>query len=126
MADFRRMAVWQKADEFVLEIYALTRAFPEDERFGLTSQLRRAAVSIPANIAEGSGRHNHPDFRQFLYTARGSLNEVEYYLHLAERLGYLEQEQSQPLIQTQHEVGSLLQGLIAWTSKEIEAGRQTL
>jgi four helix bundle protein len=126
VADFRKIAAWQKADEFVLQVYSLTRTFPENERFGLTSQLRRAAVSIPANLAEGAGRQTLRDFRQFLFTARGSLNEVEYYIHLAGRLGYLDVDQGKLLTLVQHEVGSLLQGLIAWTTREIESGRQNL
>lgn len=126
MADFRRMAAWQKADDLVIRVYELTRGLPDDERFGLTSQMRRAAMSVPANIAEGAGRQTLRDFRQFLFLARGSLNEVEYYLHLAERLGYIQTQQAVDLRELRHEVGSALQGLINWVSKEIEAGRTEL
>ena len=126
MADFRKMAAWQKADDFTVSVYEVTRAFPEDERFGLVSQLRRAASSIPANIAEGSGRQTLKDFRQFLFQARGSLNEVEYYLHLAARLGYIDAQQLERLSAMRHEVGSTLQGMINWASREIDSGRRDL
>lgn len=126
MADFRKMAAWEKADDLVVAVYEASQNFPPDERFGLTSQLRRAAVSVPANIAEGAGRQTLKEFRQFLYTARGSLNEVEYYLHLAQRLAYMTDEQVTDLKQTRQEVGRTLQGLINWTSREIKAGRVEL
>jgi four helix bundle protein len=126
MADFRKMVTWQKADDLVIHIYQLSRDFPEHERYGLTSQLQRAAVSVPANIAEGSGRQTMKDFRQFLYVARGSLNEVEYYLHLAERLGYITQMEQARLDELRQEAGRTLQGMINWASKEIQAGRKEL
>ncbi len=126
MADFRKIAAWQKADDLAVRVYQITTAFPDDERYGLTSQLRRAAVSVPANIAEGSGKQTLKDFRQFLYAARGSLNEVEYYVHLARRLSYLSDEQADGLDRVRHEVGGTLQGLIDWASTEIKAGRRNL
>jgi hypothetical protein len=72
MRDFRKIMAWEKADELVVLIYEASRAFPKEERYGLTSQLRRAAVSVAANIAEGSGKQYLKEFRQFLYTARAS------------------------------------------------------
>ena len=123
MADFRRIAAWQKADDLAVVVYQATRTFPDEERFGLTSQLRRAVVSVPANIAEGAGRQTLKDFRQFLYIARGSLNEVEYYIHLAQRLGYLPNQQADRLEQERQEVGRVLNGLIGWTAQELDAGR---
>jgi four helix bundle protein len=86
MRDFRKLLAWQRADDLTVLVYRATEDFPSEEKFGLTSQLRRAAVSVAANIAEGSGRHSLKDFRRFLYQARGSLSEVQYYLHLSKRL----------------------------------------
>lgn len=89
---FEDLIVWQHAHRFVLEIYGLTRGFPSDERFGLTSQLRRAAVSIPANIAEGFRRRSLADKARMLNIAHASLEEVRYYLILARDLRYGETE----------------------------------
>ena len=85
---FTDLVVWQKAHQFVLCTYALTSGFPKHEIYGLTSQLRRAAVSIPANIAEGFRRRGKPDKARFMNMAEASLNECEYYLILAQDLGY--------------------------------------
>ena len=85
---FRDLVVWQKAHEFVLAVYRLTEAFPEREKFGLCHQMRRAAVSIPANIAEGFGKRSRADKARFLNIAEGSLEECRYYLILANDLGY--------------------------------------
>jgi four helix bundle protein len=88
MQPFTDLKVWQRSHGLVLEIYRLTRAFPAEERYGLVSQLRRAAVSVPTNIAEGSKRQHRSDFARFLNIAEGSLGEVEYLLRLAGDLGY--------------------------------------
>jgi len=80
---YQQLIVWQKAMLLVSEIYRLTQGFPDNEKFGLTSQLRRAAVSVPSNIAEGSGRGSYKDFCRFLYQARGSLTEIETQLLIA-------------------------------------------
>ena len=85
---YQQLIVWQKAMLLVSEIYQLTQGFPENEKFGLTSQLRRAAVSVPSNIAEGSGRGSDKDFCRFLYQARGSLTEIETQLLIAQQLGF--------------------------------------
>ncbi len=85
---FSDLLVWRKAHEFVLAIYALTATFPKEETYGLTSQLRRAAVSIPANIAEGFRRRGRPDKARFMNHAEASLEECRYYLILAHDLGY--------------------------------------
>jgi len=105
------LVVWQKAMDLVVEVYALTRAFPGDEKFGLTSQLRRAAVSVPSNIAEGEGRHSGADFKRFLAIAHGSLCETETQLQLSERLGYADSESVDRLLQRAAEVGRMIQGL---------------
>ncbi len=88
MADsYRDLIAWQKAIRLALEVYRLTRAFPRDELYGLTSQMRRAAVSIASNVAEGKGRFSCKEFAQFLYRARGSLLELETQLFIASELG---------------------------------------
>jgi four helix bundle protein len=90
MKDFRQLTVWQRAHGLVLHIYHATKSFPADERFGMTSQLRRGSASIPANIAEGCGRTGDPELGRFLQIAAGSASEVEYHLLLAHDLGYLD------------------------------------
>jgi four helix bundle protein len=85
---FRDLVVWRKAHEFVLAVYAFTGDFPKSETYGLSVQLRRAAVSIPANIAEGFRRRGRPDKARFMNMAEGSLEECRYYLILAQDLGY--------------------------------------
>jgi len=87
-ATYRSLSVWQLAMDLAEEVYRLSRQFPRDEQFGMTAQVRRAAVSIPSNIAEGHGRGADGEFRQFLVIARGSLREVETQIALATRLGY--------------------------------------
>jgi len=89
MQDFRLLSVWQKSHELTLAIYKMSQNFPSEERFGLTSQLRRASSSIPANIAEGCGRSSRIELRRFLYVAMGSASEVEYFLCLARDLGLI-------------------------------------
>ena len=86
--DFTDLIVWQKAHQFVLQVYVITKSFPHDERFGLTSQFRRAAVSVAANIAEGFKKKGRPDKVRFLNFAQGSLEECRYYLFLTKDLGY--------------------------------------
>ena len=88
---YREIKAWQKSIEFVVDIYSCTRSFPKDELYGLTSQLRRAAVSVPSNIAEGKGRRTDKEFLLYLHHARGSIFEVETQLTIAGRLGYISQ-----------------------------------
>lgn len=90
MRDFRTLSVWQKAHALTLEIYRCTARFPRSEKFGLASQLRRAAASIPSNIAEGCGRGSDSDFGRFIQNAIGSASEVEYQLLLARDLTYFD------------------------------------
>jgi len=104
---FKELIVWQKAHQFVLEIYRFTRAFPLDEKFGLISQIRRAAVSVAANIAEGFPKRGANDKVRFFNIAQGSLEEVHYYLILAKDLGYGD---SAKLLELYDEVGRLLNG----------------
>lgn len=88
MGDYRKLDAWRVADDVALRVYAITRRFPGDERFGLTAQMRRAALSVPSNIAEGCGRNGPGDLRRFIQMALGSANELEYQLSVAVRLGY--------------------------------------
>ncbi|HTI64928.1 MAG TPA: four helix bundle protein [Gemmatimonadaceae bacterium] len=89
-ASFRELTVWQFAMDLAVEIYAVSGRFPRDERFGLTAQLRRAAVSVAANIAEGNARHSRAEYRHFVSVAHGSVAEIETELSLAERLRFAE------------------------------------
>ena len=109
---FRDLKCWQKAFDLTLSIYRATRAFPKEEIYGLTSQLRRAAVSVVSNIAEGKGRFSDKELLQFLGVAKGSLFEVETHLLLAEHLAYLNAEQAAELASYAGETGRLLNGLI--------------
>ena len=90
MRNYKNLGAWQHSDELTVQIYRMTGQFPQDEMYGITSQLRRAAYSVPANIAEGSGRESNADYLRFLSIARGSLAETEYFSHLAHRLEYLD------------------------------------
>jgi four helix bundle protein len=109
---YRDLIVWKKSMCLVLNIYRSTNAFPKTETYGLVSQLRRAAVSIPSNIAEGQARLSTAEFKQSLGHARGSLMEVETYILLGQELGYLEREQSGSLLAGTAEVGKILNGLL--------------
>ncbi|MFY0607189.1 MAG: four helix bundle protein [Cyclobacteriaceae bacterium] len=95
MRNFRNYKVWELGHEVTILIYGLTSKFPDSERFGLTSQLRRASSSVPANIAEGCGRDSEKDFRRFFFIANGSATEVEYFLILATELGYLDKSEGE-------------------------------
>ena len=124
--DFKKIVAWQRADDFVLNEYKLTdKTFPSDERYGLTSQIRSAAVSVAANLAEGSGRETLQDFRRFVYQAQGSLSEVEYYLHLANRLGFIEESEYKKLASERADVGRTVQGFIYWLNDQIRIGRRS-
>lgn len=112
MQDFRKLKVWQKAHQFVLSIYAISARFPDDERFGLTSQVRRAAISIPSNIAEGCGREPKAELRRFLFVAMGSASEADYQLELARDLKFLEHSTYHSLTQELDEIKQMLTGLI--------------
>jgi len=101
-----------KAKALALEIYACTRKFPKDEVYGLSAQMRRAAISIPSNIAEGKGRHSHKELVQFLYRARGSLLELETQLSIAYELEYLDKPAFNQLEEMMGEEGRILNGLI--------------
>lgn len=110
--NYQELIVWQKAMDLVEEIYKASQGFPREELYGLTSQIRRAAVSIPSNIAEGQGRQTTPDFLRHLSIAYGSLREVETQILIAGRLRYLDATTVEAVIRSGGEVGRLLNGLM--------------
>src|ERR1035437_9938105 len=109
---YRELVVWQKAMALARDIYALTEALPKSEAFGLISQMRRAAVSVPANIAEGFGRLTDLQFRHFLGNARGSLYELQTQIELAADFGYFDNESLQKFQEQSSEVARLINGLL--------------
>ena len=114
MRDFREIKVWQKSHALILAIYKETRCFPKAEFYGLTSQIRRAAVSIGANIAEGAGKNSRPDFARFLQMSLGSDSELEYELLLACDLGYVTSAKRDELISQVIETKKMLTGFIQY------------
>src|SRR5579872_6900721 len=110
---YRELIAWQKAMVLVREIYLATREFPKEEMYGLKSQLRRASVSVPSNIAEGQARYSRREFHDFLNNARGSLAEVETQIMLANDLGHLSLKESEALLARAAQLGRILNGLIA-------------
>ena len=110
--DVKDLIVWQKAYAVSLDVYRLTQTFPSLEQYGLVSQLRRAVVSIPSNIAEGRGRGSKKDFRRFLQIARGSLEEVRTQLMLSKDLGYLKSDSYEKLEEDLLEIRKMLNSLI--------------
>ncbi|MEK7466320.1 MAG: four helix bundle protein [Planctomycetota bacterium] len=119
MQNFRNLVVWQRAHELVLEVYRSSARFPTEERFGVTSQLRRASVSVPANIAEGARRRSGKDYAHFLNIAQASLAEVEYLLLLSRDLGYLQVPTHQELEARMRPVAGMLEAL----RRRVEASR---
>jgi four helix bundle protein len=111
VTNYRELVVWQKSMELVVACYEMTRLFPRSEVFGLASQLQRAAVSVPSNIAEGSARQHTAELLQFLSVASGSLAELETHLLLAERLGFADSATVKELLSSAGEVGRMLQAL---------------
>jgi four helix bundle protein len=111
MFRFQKLAVWQKAIEFADVVYSITRGFPDEEKFGLTSQMRRAAVSISSNIAEGSGRASDSEFARFVEIAYGSLMEVVSQSCVAQRQSFLSTQQFQQMFQSAEEIARMLSGL---------------
>jgi four helix bundle protein len=110
--DYRQLEVWQLAHELTLDLYRYTADFPDDERYGLISQLRRASASIPSNIAEGCGRGGEKELARFLRNARGSASEVEYQVHLCHDLGYLSRDQALTLYKQVRSIGKMLTSYI--------------
>jgi four helix bundle protein len=118
MRDYTKIESWKLADDLTVAVYERTRSFPKEEIYGLTSQLRRASYSVPANIVEGSSRESKKDYLHFLYIARGSLSETQYFIHLAERLRYLSSEEVAKLHEQTKLTFGCLHGLIKSVEKE--------
>ena len=113
MQSYKDLKAWQKGMKLVVEVYRITQNFPRHEIYGLTSQLRRAAVSVPSNIAEGKGRYSDREFIQFLRHARGSLLEIETQVLIAQELEYIQQEQTSRVLDLTAETGKIVNGLIS-------------
>jgi four helix bundle protein len=118
MRPHEKLDVWKKRIDFVVALYKAPEKFPKEERFGLTSQLRRAAVSIPANIAEGAGRKSYKEFAHFLSNSQGSASEVETELLIASKLSYLEDGNYLALHTSLDEIGRMLTGLCQHLEKK--------
>ncbi len=118
MRDYKNIKAYKLADQLVVEIYKGTKNFPKEETYGLVSQIRRAAISAPANIAEGASRQHNRDYLNFLYNSRGSLAEVEYLLELSRKLGFLEDKELKKLRHMKEEAAKTLYGLIRSVERE--------
>ena len=112
MQNYKDLKVWEKAHHFTLSVYKITKAFPKEEIYSLTSQLRRSASSIPANIAEGCGKKSQAEFAHFLNISLGSANESEYFLILSKDLSYLNEDNFIALFTTINEIKAMLISLI--------------
>jgi four helix bundle protein len=111
MRPHEKLEAWSQAIDFVIDVYKSTESFPKEEKFGLTSQIRRAAVSVPANIAEGAGRQSDKEFVHFLSNAQGSASELETELVIAYRLGFLNETTFAHLNDSLNRIGRLITGL---------------
>jgi len=118
MRDFRELKVWRKGHELTLDVYRVTREFPKEETYGLTSQIRRAAASVGANIAEGSGKNSRSDFARYLQIAIGSASELEYHLLLVKDLCYVDAERHADLESKVIEVKRMLTGFVKYLAGE--------
>ncbi|RWO34909.1 MAG: four helix bundle protein [Mesorhizobium sp.] len=115
---YKDLIVWQQAMDLAVTTYALTKAWPKEELYGLTSQIRRSATSVPANIAEGYGRDNRGSYQQFLRIAQGSLKEFETHLQIAERIGLATQAQACQILLATEGIGKMLRQLISRLAPE--------
>ena len=120
MESYKDLVVWQKAMLLVKEIYTIVKLLPREEQYALSDQMRRAAVSIPSNIAEGYGRNSTNDYIRFLNIARGSKYELETQLHICLMLNYVTKEQAQPAFEFTQEIGKMINALI----KRLGSSRQ--
>ena len=118
MKDFRDLRVWEKAHRLTLDVYAITAAFPRYELYGLTSQIRRCAVSIGANIAEGCGKRGNNEFQRFLQIASGSASELDYHLLLANDLGFLAEQSYRQAAKELSELRKMLAALLQKVESE--------
>lgn len=110
MHNFKELKIWQRAMDFVVEIYTITKEFPGEEKFGLINQQRRSAVSIPSNISEGAGRASNPQFKYFLEISMGSCNELITQLELSYRLSFISSEQKDELIDEATQIYKMILG----------------
>lgn len=115
--NYKNLDVWKEARKLVPLIYTLTQEFPEDEKFGLTSQIKRAAISVPSNIAEGMGRNSSKETRQFFFIAKGSLYEIETQLYLSLDLGFITEDKSEHIFNQITSVRKLIIGFIKYLDK---------
>ena len=118
---YQDLKVWQLAMDMVAQVYRCTATFPKQEMYGLTSQMRRSAVSVPSNIAEGKGRFSRKELVQYLFRARGSLLELETQILIGRRLGYLDDTEGKRLTTFTSEVGRLLNGLVNAFQSQLKA-----
>ena len=118
MRDYKKIKAFQLGDTMVLKVYKLTKTFPNEEKFGLTSQLRRAVLSVPTNIVEGANRQHKKEYLQFLYISHGSLSEAEYLLHLAHKLNYITDKDFEEIDRLREETAMTLYGLIKSVQNE--------
>lgn len=114
MHNYNNLQIWQQAMELVVDIYKLTKSFPAEEKYGLVSQMNRAAASIPSNIAEGAGRNSDKDFSHFISISIGSMYELHTQLILSERLGFINHVQSEEM---QHKLDNLQRMTVSFKSK---------
>ena len=121
--DYRKLLAWQKCDASAVDVYRATRDFPRQELYGLTSQVRRAALSAPTNIVEGCGRHTQKDYLVFLNRAEASLEEAGHLLDFARRLGYLKPTNAQRLWSLKDEAARVLRGLVTRIRSDLASER---
>lgn len=114
MTHYRSLEAWKRAMDLVVEVYRATETFPHYEMHGLAAQLRKAAASVPSNIAEGEGRHSRRESQQFLRHARGSMFEAETQLLIAQRVGYIDDDTTESILNLSSEAGKLLNGLLRY------------
>jgi len=117
--DYTKLKVWELADKLAIMVYQLTKSFPKSEIFGLTSQMRRSAISVPANIAEGSGRKYQKELLQFLYISSSSLKELSYYIHISKNLSYFNKEDYEKVYSLSEETSRVLRGLINKVERDL-------
>lgn len=120
---YRDLEIWQKSMELVTRIYTLSQKFPREEIYGLTSQIRRSAVSIPSNIAEGRGKRSTKDFLRFLNIAYGSLAELETQLLISQNLGFVEGQEVERLLDDASRIGRMMNGMMAGLEKKLNLPR---
>ena len=116
---YQDLKIWQEGMQLAQDCYLMTRGFPREELFGMTSQIRRAAASIPANTAEGWGREGTRDFIHFLRIAQGSLKELETHLILSQRINLIDQDQVKPLLDRSTEIGKMIRSLIGSLQRKL-------